>query len=580
MKFPQDPIEFIDNMVDLHKVRLKKRKITGESLKYMREAVDQQGLGGEFMKFWVHNPNPKISNPEDDNTDLSLLQLYEHWREKYNMRPIEAWDGTTLRPWLPPESNPQVPEVLKGDLSDLLDAYTRFPPPEGSYWHRLDVLGNIVESYLNSIRRHSVWSRPIGGGKLRLYRLNGLNNIETAPYSILFWGFLKWADNLRKKLFNEPIEEYPHDEWSDIAFMHKFNQMHFAWHDDVFGKGKCPNWQDQLGRMQRHKYPMPTQGYAMEFLEFHSDVIKAYNRWLKKMGRLPTRAWMSGKHNTAYILKYAFGGPWGRGGTNGQALDPKEWASELMDEELSSFKTAAELGSYLERCGINYHGIGHVENCDIRDVYTNNYSIRFFAWHQWIDDLYHKILTQGKPMYDPKIPLDKPIPNLCDNVITPKLNPPFTGTWTYRSYHNDPDPNADVTWFVAEMRIVQSGDKISGILDSGHPDYQYKLQGYLDEKNVHYEQRPEWWDDRMILVMTAKGMTEATKGHVYEYRGHLVPKWINGKNQVPAFVGSISRSKRPDDPTKEGKIGSFITVFKTMEEKDLVSTDFQASLVR
>lgn len=66
--------------------------------------------------------------------------------------------------------------------------------------------------------------------------------------------------------------------------------------------------------------------------------------------------------------------------------------------------------------------------------------------------------------------------------------------------------------------------------------------------------------------MTAKGATTVTDGHVYEYRGHLVADWPNGKERVPAFVGSVVRTKRPDDPTKEGKVGSFVAVLQTEDE--------------
>ena len=563
MEFPADPLDFMDLMVDEHKRRWRSRRFAGEALKYMREAVDVQGLGEEFIRLYVHNPNAVAPDPNDSATDLAMLQLYEHWRLTHAYRPIEPWDGTKLRPWLPPESNPTVPGVLGGDLSDLADAFTRFPGEDGATWKRVDALGNAVESYFREIQRHHVWSRTKIGGRLRLYRLNGLNNIETAPYSILFWGFLKWVDLLRRRLFDLPVEDYPHDDLSDISFMHTFNQHHFPWHDDVFGNGRCERIDDQLGRRQRHKYGMPTQGYAVEFLQFHTDLLNSYNSWRKRMGVPPVKPWRPGRNHSAYILREAFGWHYDRSGTNGQPLDPNVYAPELMDPELSAFNTAAELGSYLERVGVGYHGIGHIENCDIRDVYTNNYSIRFFAWHAWIDELFATIKRQGKPLYDNQLPLDEPIPSFLSrfpSVPAPKgiLN----GNWTYRSYHNDPDPSADVRWFVASMNLQQSGDRIVGELDSGNPDYRYEISGRLDGSHVVYDTTPDWWEERESIVMKAVGNTAATRGHEYQYVGNVHPAWPEGKDQVLAFAGSMSRVRRPDDPSLEGKVGSFTSILQ------------------
>ncbi len=563
MEFPQDPLAFIDLMVDEHKRRWKGRRFAGEALKYMREAVDQQGQGEEFMRLYVHNDDARRPDPADESTDLAMLQLYEHWRKLHGLRPIEVWDGTTLRPWLPPESNPQLPAVF-GDIDQFNDAFTRFPGEYGAHWRRLDALGNAIETYFREIQRHHVWSRPIGGGALRLYRFNCLNNIEVAPYTVLFWGFLKWADNVRRQLFDLPIEKYPHDEWSDISFMHRFNQHHFPWHDDVFGKGRCTRIDDQFGTRRQYKYPMMSQGYGVEFLQFHGDLIRAYNDWLERMGMPTASAWRSGRNHCAYILKYAFGWHYSRGGTNGHPLTAETYAPDLLDEDLSKFRTVAELGSHFERCGVQFHGMGHVENCDIRDVYTNNYSIRFFAWHTWIDNLFRKILEQGKPLYDTSTPLDQPIPGLCARFQeVPDPEGQFTGCWTYRSFHNEPDPNADPKWFVAELNLQQIAGEIVGELDSGYPEYRYAVSGSLNGDHVNYQTTPEWWDDREIAVLRAIGDTKETRGHVYEYVGHFAPEWPQGKDQVDAFTGTVSRVRRPDDPTKDGKVGSFITVRKT-----------------
>lgn len=582
MDFPANPIAFLDQLADRIKTWVRHRARLGESLRYMGENVDQVGRGRDFLTHLVHNPNPAHPIPHSPHTDLALLELYDFWREQHGMRPIEPWDGTKLRPWLPSESNPSVPTLLNGDLSVFNSAMYRGRPwgakNDESSADGLDALGNAIESYFDEIRRFDVWGKPISGGTIRLYRHNDLNNMEVASYSIRFWGFLKWADGLRREFLGDPVPQYPHDNDSDITFMDDFNQDHFPWHDDVFGNGKCPSWQGQHGLRMHYKYPRGSQGYGLEFLEFHGDLIKAYNVWLQKSGRLPTTTWRTGWHpwqpgihDTAYILKYAFSGIfegwhniWGLGGSNGKALDPELYVRNLLDGELSLFDTAAELGLFLETCNEGFHGVGHVERCDMRDQYLNNYSLRFFHWHTWIDQLYQKVKEQKKPLYNPSIPLDQPVPGLCSRFESPPQNDyPIAGVWTYRSYHNIGDPEVDEKWFEAEMELEEAWNgRLTGQLRSGHPDYVYDLEGRVDSSNVNFTHTPEWWDERLIIILTAKGATAKTQGHVYEYRGHLVANWPRGKNQVRALVGSVLRSRRPDDRSKEGTVGSFICVVK------------------
>jgi hypothetical protein len=592
INYDLSPIEFINQVMPRYKAWLNKRNSSGEALRYMREAVDQVGRGKEFIKFMVYNDKPLNDDPFDPRNDLALLQIYDFWREHNKWQPIDPWDGSRLRPWLPEENNPKVSKLLTGDLSHFHDAWSRFTPsgssPDPYQWDPIDAFGLEVEGYFHDIRNHATWSRPKSGGKLRFYRFNELNNIEVAPYSIRFWGFLKWTDYLRKILLNEKgsSEELLNAPAGDIAFFDEFNIKHFSWHDDVFENGKCDDIYNQFGLKQRHKHMMKHHGYAVEFLEFHGDLLKAYNKRMSETGMPSTSSWIPDEHNSAHILKLAFGGPWGLGNSNGKILNIEDYAPELIDDELLSFKTGAELGYYLENCGIAWHGMGHVQNCDIRDVYTNNYSIRFFGWHQWIDSMYRKILDSGKPVYDKTKPLDKPLQNFCaDKTHFPKIISPYTGTWVYRSYKNDPNADGDTSWFVAIMRLFQSSglspdgrptDIVVGELDSGYADYRYRLTGYIDNNNIGYETKPREHDERSILVMKAEGMTEATRGHVYEYRGYFQTPFSNGKDQTPTFSGSMMRAIRPDNSDLEGTVGTFHSVLSQEDRSDFFEDGYYA----
>jgi hypothetical protein len=155
---------------------------------------------------------------------------------------------------------------------------------------------------------------------------------------------------------------------------------------------------------------------------------------------------------------------------------------------------------------------------------------------------------------------------LKEKIMTSTENysrPSFTGTWTYRSFNNDPDPNNDAAWFVAEMELehLQSGE-LHGKLKGGDPKYVYELTGYVDENCTTEKTPSSWWDQRLIIVLKANGATPETNGHEYEYRGYYPEFWPNGKDQVPTFVGSVIRAKRPDDTSLEGKVGSFIAIKK------------------
>lgn len=125
----------------------------------------------------------------------------------------------------------------------------------------------------------------------------------------------------------------------------------------------------------------------------------------------------------------------------------------------------------------------------------------------------------------------------------------LTGMWTYRSFHNDPDPAIDSRWFIAELTLeLAKNGSLKGILKAEDPKYQYCIEGWLK-------------DDKIEL--RAVGATPDTQGHEYGYLGYYQCPWPNGKSQVPCFSGSVIRAKRPDDPTKEGKVGSFTAVKKT-----------------
>lgn len=143
---------------------------------------------------------------------------------------------------------------------------------------------------------------------------------------------------------------------------------------------------------------------------------------------------------------------------------------------------------------------------------------------------------------------------------TPSHEPPsIAGGWTYRSFNNEPDPEGDLYWWVADITLEQDDSGIlTGALAGITSQEAFNLVGYIDHATLLTDR--EWWQQRFILVMRAVGATSETAGHQYDYRGYVPGVWPTGKEQVPAIVGSVLRAKFPDDPSLEGEVRSFAAV--------------------
>jgi hypothetical protein len=117
------------------------------------------------------------------------------------------------------------------------------------------------------------------------------------------------------------------------------------------------------------------------------------------------------------------------------------------------------------------------------------------------------------------------------------MSSPFEGSWTYRSFLNDPDLHLDA---------------------EGNPDFNAVIFGY--GTLVIEETAPQvmggriggdGWSLRLQGSMTAgypgqvrfqgRGVVGGSEW-IYDYLGWLVPAWPNGVDQVDAIVGSIVRT--------------------------------------
>lgn len=114
---------------------------------------------------------------------------------------------------------------------------------------------------------------------------------------------------------------------------------------------------------------------------------------------------------------------------------------------------------------------------------------------------------------------------------------PFVGSWTYRSFYNDPDlhldkdGNADfnaVQLGFGTLRIEEAGtQQLGGTI--GGDGWSLALKGSMSTGNPGQV----WFQ--------GKG-TVGGNEWIYDYIGWLVPVWPNGNQQVRALVGSIVRA--------------------------------------
>ncbi len=135
---------------------------------------------------------------------------------------------------------------------------------------------------------------------------------------------------------------------------------------------------------------------------------------------------------------------------------------------------------------------------------------------------------------------------------------PLVGSWTYRSFHNNP------TFRMKDCRQCRDVRKelIFGEADLEIDDF---APGEFRGRLVFED------ESEMALVGTSslghpftirfqgRGVTPGIEDWVYDYVGYPVPVWPNGVDQRPAIVGSIVRTA-PHDGNPAGVVASWIAV--------------------
>ena len=108
---------------------------------------------------------------------------------------------------------------------------------------------------------------------------------------------------------------------------------------------------------------------------------------------------------------------------------------------------------------------------------------------------------------------------------------PFVGSWTYRSFLNDPDVSIDFDKLEFGRGTIVIKDAPMQILQGtiGGPGWSLALKGAREYGNP------------MHARFQGTGVVGGEKW-IYDYDGYLVPHWPNGVGQQPAIVGSVIRT--------------------------------------
>lgn len=340
---------------------------------------------------WISdNPSPTGSQWFAHHVD-NMLAAYENWLADNNLPPVTVWEGEFPLPW-DPTNNAPIPVELDGSFTGVASE---------------DDLGEALKDR---------WDDEVSP------RASELNGDEKAPFSYRYWGYMKWAQQLRDR-FNggipiPPATIYDRDGTmlSAIPFTNVFNELHWRWHGSEFATfptdlpdDVTPGFATSVG--QRARAGGVGMGNGEEFILFHRDHIKLFTRWLDRTGQPAVRGrnmhnnnsqgW-PGSDNTGNPSTWVEADidPWindENGDTDNNLLN------DLTDvEDLG----AANLGSV--------HSGGHFRNSDIQSVYHNNYVPRFFTWHGWIDNqLWWR---------EPRFARWDDVTGLRDRVFEPVLN--------------------------------------------------------------------------------------------------------------------------------------------------------------
>jgi hypothetical protein len=131
------------------------------------------------------------------------------------------------------------------------------------------------------------------------------------------------------------------------------------------------------------------------------------------------------------------------------------------------------------------------------------------------------------------------------------------GNWTYRSYRNDANIDADPNNLLFGKGIIHITEAVDGTVTGtlGGPSWSLALQGKATYQPDSVAVKMQGSGN---IVVDAQGTTEFW---VYDYFGYLAPNWSNGVKQRPAILGTVVRAiPHSNGAAPAGIVASFLAV--------------------
>jgi hypothetical protein len=134
---------------------------------------------------------------------------------------------------------------------------------------------------------------------------------------------------------------------------------------------------------------------------------------------------------------------------------------------------------------------------------------------------------------------------------------PLLGSWTYRSFLNDPDPNTpfgNLEFAIADLKFDEAAfGQVVGRLTFG--DDFLALKGVITYGNP--------FTVRFQGVGASSGTIEQGRPWIYDYLAFVAPAWPNGIDQRAAILGTIVRTvTHSQGLAKAGVVASWIAIRK------------------
>ena len=137
----------------------------------------------------------------------------------------------------------------------------------------------------------------------------------------------------------------------------------------------------------------------------------------------------------------------------------------------------------------------------------------------------------------------------------------LTGSWTYRSFHNNPTFRLKEDCKVCEdFRKLLFAQAELVIDDVAPGDFSGRL--IFPDRSEMALVGTSRVGDPFTIRFQGRGVTPGIEDWVYDYVGYLVPVWPNGVKRRPAITGSVVRTEPHGGGAEAGYVASWIAVRK------------------